>query len=84
MSLYKKLLKAGCSILAFDYRGFADSTDIYDINETTLVYDATVALQYVRWVLKIFLRNILTPGKSLDRQKFWCGLTPWVLGSLAT
>ena len=50
VSLYKKLLKAGCSILAFDYRGFADSTDINDINETTLVYDATVALQYVRWV----------------------------------
>ena len=49
VSLYKKLLKAGCSILAFDYRGFADSTDINDINENTLVHDSTIALQYVRW-----------------------------------
>ena len=49
VSLYKKLLKAGCSMLAFDYRGFADSTDIADINENTLVHDSTIALQYVRW-----------------------------------
>ena len=53
VSLYKKLLKAGCSVLAFDYRGFADSTGISDINETTLVHDATIALQYVRWVLTV-------------------------------
>ena len=65
VSLYKKLLKAGCSVLAFDYRGFADSTDINDINETTLVYDATVALEYVRWVFKIFLKNTFHARKEL-------------------
>ena len=50
VSLYKKLLKAGYSILAFDYRGFADSTEITDITETTVVHDSHIALHYVRWV----------------------------------
>ena len=50
VSLYKKLLKAGYGILAFDYRGFADSTEIKDITETTVVHDSNIALQFVRWV----------------------------------
>ena len=50
VGLYKKLLKAGYSILAFDYRGFADSTEITDITETTVVHDSHIALHYVRWV----------------------------------
>ena len=48
VGLYKKLLKAGYSILAFDYRGFADSTEITDITETTVVHDSNIALHYVR------------------------------------
>ena len=48
VGLYKKLLKAGYSILAFDYRGFADSTEITDITETTVVHDSRIALNYVR------------------------------------
>ena len=48
VGLYKKLLKAGYSILAFDYRGFADSTEITDITETTVVHDSHIALHYVR------------------------------------
>ena len=49
VQLYKKLLKAGYQVLAIDYRGFADSTEIRDITETTVVEDSRVALQYVRW-----------------------------------
>jgi len=48
VQLYKKLLKAGYQVLAIDYRGFADSTEIRDITETTVVEDSRVALQYVR------------------------------------
>ena len=50
VGLYKKLLKAGYSILAFDYRGFADSTEITDITETTVAHDSIIALQYITWV----------------------------------
>ena len=89
MSLYKKLLKAGCSVLAFDYRGFADSTDITDINETTLVHDATVALQYVRWVVIIcFLKDraiYFDSRRELGRTKVlvWAhSMGAWVSGHM--
>ena len=91
MSLYKKLLKGGYSILAFDYRGFADSTEITDITETTVVHDSNIALQYVRWadivegfIEKEKLAEISTPERSWVKQESWCGLTPWVLASLPT
>ena len=37
-------------MLAIDYRGFADSSDT-DVTETTLVEDATTALDYARETL---------------------------------
>jgi len=38
----------GHSVLAIDYRGFADSTDLKDITETTVVDDAATSLCYLR------------------------------------
>lgn len=51
VSLYKLLLAAGYPVLAIDYRGFADSTEIEDIRESTVVEDAARALRYVRETL---------------------------------
>jgi len=51
VSLYKVFLGAGYPVLAIDYRGFADSTDIKDIHETTTVEDAARALRYIRETL---------------------------------
>ena len=48
VGLYEKLLEMGHSVLAIDYRGFADSTDLEDITETTVVEDAATSLQYLR------------------------------------
>jgi len=48
VDLYKELLDAGFSVLAIDYRGFGDSTEVSDIRETTVVEDAHRALRYLR------------------------------------
>ena len=48
VGLYEKLLEMGHSVLAIDYRGFADSTDLEDITETTVVEDAATSLRYLR------------------------------------
>ena len=48
VGLYRKLLDAGHQVLALDYRGFADSTDIDKITETTVVEDAATSLKYLR------------------------------------
>ena len=48
VGLYGKLLEMGHPILAIDYRGFADSTDLEDITETTVVEDAATSLRYLR------------------------------------
>ena len=48
VGLYKVLLEAGHAVLAIDYRGFADSTDLADITETSVVEDAARALAYLR------------------------------------
>ena len=48
VGLYRKLLDSGHRVLAFDYRGFADSTDIDKITETTVVEDAATSLKYLR------------------------------------
>ena len=50
VGLYEKLLEMGHSVLAIDYRGFADSTDLKDITETTVVEDAATSLRYLRSV----------------------------------
>merc|ERR1719369_321174 len=46
--LYNVLLAAGYPVLAVDYRGFGDSTEIEDIHEETVVEDAARAFQYLR------------------------------------
>jgi len=48
VDLYKDLLDAGFPVLAIDYRGFGDSTEVSDIRETTVVEDAHRALGYLR------------------------------------
>jgi len=48
VGLYEKLLEMGHSVLAIDYRGFADSTDLEDITEKTVVEDAATSLRYLR------------------------------------
>jgi len=48
VGLYEKLLGMGHQVLAIDYRGFADSTDLEDITETTVVEDAAASLRYLR------------------------------------
>ena len=41
-------IKMGHKVLAVDYRGFADSTELEDITETSVVEDAAAALRYLR------------------------------------
>ena len=48
VGLYLQLLKMGHKVLAVDYRGFADSTELEDITETSVVEDAAAALRYLR------------------------------------
>jgi len=48
VSLYKVFLAAGYPVLAIDYRGFADSTEMKNIHEMTVVEDAARALRYIR------------------------------------
>lgn len=48
VGLYSVLLKAGHPVLAIDYRGFGDSTELEAITETTTVEDAARALDYLR------------------------------------
>jgi len=50
VGLYQMFLETGYPVLAVDYRGFADSTEIEDIHETTVVEDAAVSLDYLRSV----------------------------------
>lgn len=57
VGLYQVLLEAGYPVLAVDYRGFADSSQIDDIREQTVVEDATAAFSYVR--------EILAPGRKV-------------------
>jgi len=47
VDLYKDLLDAGFPVLAIDYRGFGDSTEVTDIREKTVVEDAHRALRYL-------------------------------------
>ena len=46
VELYKVLLSLGFYVLAFDYRGYGDSTNIKP-SETSVVSDARAALQWV-------------------------------------
>eukprot|EP00092_Neocalanus_flemingeri_P047907 GFUD01054450.1.p1 GENE.GFUD01054450.1~~GFUD01054450.1.p1 ORF type:complete len:311 (+),score=71.16 GFUD01054450.1:185-1117(+) len=47
VGLYNVLLQEGFKVLAIDYRGFGDSTDISE-DEDTVVQDALVALDWLR------------------------------------
>lgn len=47
VDLYNVLLKEGFKILTIDYRGFGDSTDTSE-NEDTVVQDALAALDWIR------------------------------------
>jgi len=47
VGLYNLLLREGFRVLAIDYRGFGDSTDISE-DEDTVVQDALVALDWLR------------------------------------
>lgn len=47
VGLYNLLLQEGFKVLAIDYRGFGDSTDISE-DEDTVVQDALVALDWLR------------------------------------
>lgn len=47
VGLYNLLLREGFTVLAIDYRGFGDSTDISE-DEDTVVQDALVALDWLR------------------------------------
>ena len=47
VGLYNLLLKEGFNVLAIDYRGFGDSTDISE-DEDTVVQDALIGLDWLR------------------------------------
>jgi len=47
VGLYNILLKEGFKVLAIDYRGFGDSTDISE-DEDTVVQDALISLDWLR------------------------------------
>ena len=47
VGLYNVLLKLGCSVLAFDYRGFGDSAPC-SLDESTVVSDTMLAYDWLR------------------------------------
>ena len=44
---YKKFQKLGCYTLTLDYRGYGDSIMSKELNMTSVVQDAVLALKYV-------------------------------------
>ena len=62
VGLYKVLLEMGFSVMAIDYRGFGDSSDI-EIHEETVVDDALSSLKYLK--RKYRPQKILVWGHSL-------------------
>ena len=84
VGLYEKLLEMGHSVLTIDYRGFADSTELKDITETTVVEDAATSLRYLRSVARIFSDQHTFPGRSLVLRRFWFGVTHRALLWLST
>ena len=47
VALYNMLVRQGCTVLAYDYRGFADSSQ-QDPTEDSVVQDCRTALQWLR------------------------------------
>ena len=69
VGLYEKLLDMGHSVLAIDYRGFADSTDLEDITEKTVVEDAATSLRYLRSIPRIFSHQHFCHREELGAEK---------------
>merc|ERR1719244_2144420 len=47
VGLYKRLLNLGYTVLAVDYRGWADSSRDLEVTETSMVEDGTSALKFL-------------------------------------